>query len=261
MTQYKRGKRPSRHDARTLQLANYVANRIGLDEEIPSQLLPSVQYWQSSQSGFYGMLSNDAWGDCVEAAAGHQIQDWSRHEGPTTVTPTDSEILAAYSDQTGFNGTLASDQGTDMLASMNWWRKTGYQLSGNRHKISGYAAFHATTDPAILKRAIFEFGSINIGVLLPQGGTADTQFNNGQPWTVTNSPDQSQGHCIPALGYDDTYLYVVTWGAVQKMTWGFFQKYCDEGYVALGFDWDNKVNSPSGFNLTALQSDIAAFSA
>lgn len=263
MTQYARGKRSPRHDARTLQLEHYltapVGSRVGLDEETPAQIIPTQQYWQNSQSGFYPMAGNDNWGDCVEAAACHQVQNWEYNNG-STITPTDAEVLAAYSQQTGFNGTASTDNGTDMLASMNWWRKTGYQLSGKRHTIAGYAAFNANTATSVLKRAIYEFGSINIGVLLPQGGTADTQFNNGQPWTVTNAPDNNDGHCIPSMGYDDTYLYVVTWGAVQKMTWGFFQKYCDEGYVALSSqDWDNKLNSPSGFNLAALQSDIAAF--
>jgi hypothetical protein len=33
------------------------------------------------------------------------------------------------------------------------------------------------------------------------------------------------GHCVPIVGYDATYLYCVTWGAVQKITYAAFAKY------------------------------------
>jgi hypothetical protein len=68
---------------------------------------------------------------------------------------------------------------------------------------------------------------------------------------------------VPVLGYDTSYLYVVTWGIVQRMTWGFFNRYVDESYAALASEWISQATqrSPEGFDLATLQSDLAALAA
>jgi len=42
-------------------------------------------------------------------------------------------------------------------------------------------------------------------------------------------------HAFPVLAYDSRSLTVVTRGAVQSMTWGFWAAYCDEAYAILSF--------------------------
>ena len=85
-----------------------------------------------------------------------------------------------------------------------------------------------------------------------------TEFNNGNPWSNTTTPISqiSSGHYVPIIGYDANYLYVVTWGQIQKMTWAFYDKYGDEAWVMLSQEMLNSGKSPEGVDLATLQVDL-----
>src|SRR6266567_3596417 len=85
----KLGKSAARHDPRTLLLASYVTPPASFD------LTSKVKSW--------GMMDNDQIGDCTCAAAGHLIMEWTANAGKKTATPTDKQIVAAYSAITGYN--------------------------------------------------------------------------------------------------------------------------------------------------------------
>ena len=77
--------------------------------------------------------------------------------------------------------------------------------------------------------------------------------------TATNSPQVWGGHSVPIVGYDEKQLYVVTWGAIQPMTWAALAKYSDEAYADLDPNWyATDGRTPTGLDLTALQADLAA---
>jgi hypothetical protein len=87
------------------------------------------------------------------------------------------------------------------------------------------------------------------------------------PWLVPGkgavgdaAPNPANGHCVPAVAYDQRFIYVVTWGAIKTMSWQFYAAYADEAFAVLSPDWiDKKVGtSPSGFDMAALQKDLAA---
>jgi hypothetical protein len=60
------------------------------------------------------------------------------------------------------------------------------------------------------------------------------------------------------VAYDQRGLTVVTWGALQRMTWGFLYAYCDEAYAVLSQDWISHTTNlaASGFDLAALENDL-----
>jgi hypothetical protein len=66
------------------------------------------------------------------------------------------------------------------------------------------------------------------------------------------------GHCVPIIGYDDTWLRFVSWGQEMFMSWKFFANYCDEAYAVLSVDWApvSGVLAPPGFNLKQLYEDL-----
>jgi hypothetical protein len=41
----------------------------------------------------------------------------------------------------------------------------------------------------------------------------------------------TEGHCVPLIAYDDTYVECITWGSLQKMNWTFFANYVTEAYI------------------------------
>jgi hypothetical protein len=53
-------------------------------------------------------------------------------------------------------------------------------------------------------------------------------------------------HEVPAVGYDDEALTVVSWGRLYKMTWAALDRYCEEVEVAISADWADSDLSPSG---------------
>src|ERR1700739_3300585 len=127
----KLGKLAPRHDVRTLQFANYLT----------AALPPApVSYDWGSKVKQWGMMKNDTVGDCTCAAAGHLIMEWTAETG-ILVTPTDTQIIKAYSAITGYNpSTGANDNGAVETDVLNYWRQSGIA----KHKIGAYVAIETS---------------------------------------------------------------------------------------------------------------------
>lgn len=182
------------------------------------------------------MYLNDRYGDCVWAGFGHQIEQITRYGQGTTVEITDQDVETGY-ESTGFRpDDPSTDQGTNVEDGLSYWRKTG--LGG--HAITAYAAVDVSNATEI-KQAIGVFGAIGIGFNVP--AYAMDQFSSGRPWDVQRTNGRIiGGHYVLVAGYDATYLYAVTWGKIQAMTWAFFRKYCDEAYVIIDDEMVSKVS-------------------
>ena len=250
------GKRRPRVDSRTFKLARYLA------AGVPSP--PSHRFWATAPMLSWPMMLNDQLGDCVIAASGHLIQEWSTLAAPPGTVVTDSQVLKAYEDVGGYvPGDSSTDNGCVMLDALNYWRQTGI----GQHQILAYVQVGQATGIAgspfqrQFEQAIYLFGAAYIGLALPL--TAQGQST----WSVVSTsgdgaPGSWGGHCVPVLGYSPTGLLCVTWGGLQGMTWNFLRTYCDEAYAVLSSDWIRNAGTGagfavSGFNLAALESDLA----
>lgn len=241
---YKLGKLPARLNAVKFRLIDYAT------------ALPIPPVSEKAVDLPWQMLGNDSVGDCVFAGAGHETMSWNNEAGKA-VTFTDKSVLSDYSKVTGYNpNDPNTDQGTDMQVAASYRRKTGLlDGSGKRHKVAAYLAL-TPGDKTLLKQAGYLFGAVGIGIQFP--ASAMTQFNNGKAWTVVFGSKIEGGHYVPAVGYDASYIYVVTWGKLQKMSWGFFKKYCDEAICYLSPEMLTNGVSLEGFNLTQLRADLGA---
>jgi hypothetical protein len=229
------GKLAARQDKRTLKFGDY-------GKKLPPA--PDVADWYKT-CGRLGVMLNDRWGDCVVAGYAHNIQTWTGADTGKPVVVPDKEILATYLKLTG-----GGDTGLVMLDSMKHWRKAG--LAG--HKIEAFVALDAKK-PAQLKQAVWYFGGANVGIGVTDEDMA--AFEAGKPWLRTSH--EPGNHCVPIVGYDAEYVYSITWGKVQPMTWGYYRANCDESYCLLAkTDWTNEdAKSPNGFALDKLRRDIA----
>ena len=73
------------------------------------------------------------------------------------------------------------------------------------------------------------------------------------------APNQNNGHCIPAVGYDERNVYIVTWGQLKAMSWQFYNAYAEEAYAVLGHDWFNTKmggKAPTASTWPTLQQDL-----
>jgi hypothetical protein len=247
----KLGKSTARHDPRTLQMAAYVT---------PSLPTPPGSFDLTTKvKSPWGMMENHQLLDCTCAAAGHLIMEWTANAGKKMIVPTNKQIVAAYSAVTGYNPTTgANDNGAVEIDVLNYWRQTG--IAG--HKIGAFVALEPANHIHVMD-AVYVFEGCYIGVQLPISAKAQTQ--NHQPWSVPpggatgdGKPGSWGGHAVPVVAYDARGVTVVTWGALQTMTWTFWEAYCDEAYAILSTDYLNdKQQAPQGFSMAQLQADLA----
>jgi hypothetical protein len=219
---------------------------------------PSVDY---SQIPSIGMLANDSLGDCVPAGMGHVVEQDTQYASGAEQVVTDDAAITVYSEVAGYvRGDPSTDQGTVVQDALDYWRKQGVfpDADGTLHKIAAFAAVDLT-DWNEIENAADVFGQVIIGFNFPD--SAMDQFNAGQPWTVVKGSPLDGGHCVVLVGYDADWLYVLTWGAVQKMARAFWTKYVDEAWVVITQETINAqgVNAYGGIlDLATLGADFAA---
>jgi len=245
----KLGKKAPRHDNRTLLLANY------LKHDVLPPPPPSLDYAAKSGIKSWGMMANDSIGDCTCAAAGHEIMLWTALAG-RPVVPADADIVAAYSAITGYDpNDPNTDQGANEIDVLNYFRNTG--IAG--HKIGAYFACEPANIDHVKIGCDLGVG-VYIGLALPL--SAQTQA----VWSVPiggargrGAPGSWGGHAVPVVAYDAHGLTVVTWGQLKRMSWRFWQDYCEEAYVIASTDYlDGSGKAPAGIDWAALQADLAA---
>lgn len=203
----------------------------------------------------HNMFGNDTVGDCTCADVGHATLYWNKEAG-VAVNITTDYVLAMYSAITGYTPLKPNtDQGADMTVVAKYHQKTGLKdAHGNYHKIAAYLAI-TPGNIEELKQSIHLFSACSIGWELPN--SAQDQFQENKPWSVIAKSKIEGGHDTLAVGYDKDYLYVVTWGAVQKVEWDFVTKYMDEGICKLSAEMLKNGESIEGFNLSQLEADLA----
>jgi hypothetical protein len=239
------GRLPKRHDKRTLQLAKY------LPAALPA--VPDVVDWSTKLTNLGPML-NDSLGDCAIAAPGHAVQAWSS-ETEAEIIISDAQILQAYKDNSGYDGTPATDAGCNMLDVAKYTRTTG--IGGK--KIETFAILdHANHDH--LDFTIDAFGGVYAGLNLP------LSCQNQITWALSLGGTDGNpragtwgGHAIWILGKDKVRgtIKFVSWGQLMEMTYEFWDVYGDEAYAFLSStDWAENKLAPSGFDVDALRNDL-----
>ena len=248
---FKYGKLAATEDSRDLKLGAYIDD---------AAVLPKIPASWGTTDPFpagWGLLGNDTWGDCAIAGPAHETMLWTKEGTGHAATFTDACVLSDYSAITGFDpNDPSTDQGSNVRTVAGYRKRVGMiDASGKRHKIAGYVSIDHRNLAHVLA-AGFLFDAVGIGFQVP--ASAQEQFGNRQPWTVVPGSPIEGGHYVPLVGADLGWLYIVTWGRVQKMSRQFFAKYADETWGYLSTEFLHGGKSPDGFNLTQLRADLAA---
>lgn len=236
------GKHPKREDPRTLQLVKYL-EPAALPP--PPPLISNIPLTEHLlETSDWGMMGNDRLGDCTCAALGHAEQVWEAIGAAKKFSPSEHAVETLYY-RTG-----TQDDGRVMLDVLNYVQKRTLF----RHKLIAFA--EVNREQTLVETAIELFGGVYIGLGLPVSAQHQTT------WDVVDGPDGAfaswGGHAVWLPDYDSNGPICITWGRPLQMTWAFFAKYCDEAYALLARDWIHGGKSPQGFNLAALQADLAA---
>lgn len=251
------GKQDPTADDRDLRLGAYLDDATALPA-VPAMFGPKGGL---NLVGHWGMLGNDEWGDCAIAGPAHETMLLTK-EGTGTAAPfTTTSVLADYARITGFNpndgppGQNPTDQGSNVRDVARYRRTTGLlDATGTLHKIAAFLAIDPRHLPHILAAA-YLFDGVGLGIQVPD--SAQRQFAAGQAWTPVPGASIEGGHYVPLIAADPSWLYVVTWGRVQRMSRSFWLTYGDESFTYLSTEFFHGGVSPDGFNLAQLRSDLA----
>ncbi len=200
-------------------------------------------------------MMNCQLGDCTCAAAGHLIQCWTANAG-RMVVPADTAILRAYESVSGYNpGDPSTDNGAVELDVLKFWRKAG--IAG--HTIGAFAAVEPSSVLHI-KQAVWLLEGLYIGLSLPATAQQPGVWDVADPSLAGDgAPGSWGGHAVPVVAYNTDGLTCVTWGTLQRMTWAFWNAYCDEAYGLISMDMLNGQGlTPEGLDLDQLRADLAA---
>lgn len=246
------GKSSAAADPRTLQFSAYMDTA---NLPVP----PDACDWASLVAE-WPLYRSDKVNDCTCAAAAHMIIQWTTYARGATVVPSESDVIGTYSDLTGFDPeTSANNARIACRDLLNHWRLSDVA----ERSILGYTALEAR-NPFSVKDAVYLFGSCYMGFELPL--SAIDQWRAGQPWSVLpegaigrGARGSWGGHAVAAVAYTPRELLCVSWGRTVRVSWQFWETYCDEAYAVLSEDWiDGGGYSPGHFNLIQLKADLAA---
>lgn len=215
------------------------------------------------------MYANDTVGDCTCAAMGHLLAALTAFSGvePGGAMFTDDTIIGMYSAVSGYvPGNESTDNGATLAAVCSYMTSIGItDTTGRLHRLAGWAEIGDPTNLPLLKRVLSTFGTVYVAFNLPS--SAETQFDDEQPWTYVPGSPIAGGHCVclqysavggPAMPDNQTFI---TWGAEQKAGYSFSENYLSEAIAVVSQDWiDANGTSIAGLDLAQLLADSKSLS-
>jgi len=230
-------------------------------EDYATRALPAPPPRTDWTRGFdinWSMFLNDQLGICVSSAKGHALQTLTLDNGRMVTVP-DSVVLADYEQNGGYvPGDPSTDNGENEVDSLTAWQKSDF----GGFKLDALAGIKLTHIDHV-QQAIWLMGGVFGGFQVPQ--SAMDQNASGKTWDVVkNDGGIVGGHAVWLPMYDAKYnlFTCITWAGRQLLTWAFWQKYFDEGYVLKCPVWENARGvAPSGFLPAQWDADVKELAA
>jgi hypothetical protein len=230
---FKFGRQARKFDPRVKHLGAVLAQHPALPA------VPAEANWTHGIKDF-GMMLNDTLGDCTCAAVFHARQIWTANTAVESTEP-DAMVLKLYEKACGYNPADPNTDGGGVEQHvLSYLYNTGVPLAdGTVDKILGYVEVNVQNHTEV-KITINEFGLAYIGISVPNS-IYDASGEPLQVWDYVPGSDIEGGHAIILVGYDPTGLTFISWGGLYKMTWAFFDNYCEEAYAIVDKNWIAKT--------------------
>jgi hypothetical protein len=202
------------------------AIKLSLKDYLNKMVLPAppstIDYSAKAMTALSDIFCNDRLGCCV-ISGGYHIVGVTTGNAGTEFTASDTQIVDDYSAITGYNpADPSSDQGTNEADALAFWHKTGFR---DGTKLLGYVSVDSNS-PTEVMTALWLFENLMFGLALPDAWISPFPSESGFVWDVAGAPDESNGHCIIATGFDAKGVQIDSWGMLGTVTWAAVKKYC-----------------------------------
>lgn len=236
---YKMGLLPGQVPVGLQPLAFYAAGAL---PKAPNQLAAPA-----GPANGWGMLGNNQYGDCGVAGLQHGFETTATITGEKEVWPTDAKAVSYYLKFTG-----GQDTGVVLSQYLAHVRSAGYY----GQTVKAYAPV-AVQDIPTLQTSIWLYGFAYTGITVYDGMQQAFAANEtGCTWTTSELDQVDGGHCVPIIGYDDLYLYLVTWGQVVRVTYSCWHAIATEAWAAITGEVAARHGDGRGVSITALDADL-----
>jgi hypothetical protein len=196
------------------------------------------------------MLGNDQHGDCGPAGLEHGFIACAADTGEHEAFPTSDQVVEYYLAYTG-----GQDSGVVLSQYLAYVRSHGFY----GHTVAAYAPV-AVQDVPTLQFAVNAYDFALCGIAVTQAMMQASR--DGQPWTTDMALGEPLGgHAVPAVGYSDEYLTVITWGQPQQIAWPAWHAMSEEAWCVLTGELDTAKGDGHGLGLAALQADLSRLAA
>lgn len=221
-----------------------------LEKKVPTP--PKSTNWrEKAAASMARMYLNDRYGCCVISGKAHALGVWAANDPDSggIVLADDAEISKQY-----FGICGPGDNGCVITDVLDVMVRQGFTAGGKSYKLDGYCAVDWTND-LLVKMALAIGGATTIGINLPAAWTSDAV------WDVTTTRIVG-GHDVTPIDYDDTGVYVSSWGRIYRITWPAFKstRWLEEMYFLAAPLWyGTDKMTPAGINAEALLAALATF--
>jgi hypothetical protein len=117
----------------------------------------------------------------------------------------------------------------------------------------------ALNDVRSLRSIVDMYGFAYTGIVVYEGMEAACQGDPAQwqPWTTALvGGTVAGGHCVPIVGYDEEWLYAVTWGQVQRISYPAWHEITDEVWAVITGQLKTAGGDDRGASYAALTKDL-----
>lgn len=205
MTQLLLGKNPARPGAVKIKFGDVV--------NTSTLAAPPAEFGHDQLVGSWPLWKNDVIGDCAIVDAMHQHLLWNAECG-VSIPFNDQAAVNNYVSVTGYDGTPATDNGTDVAELIKYRYQHGIQdAAGRVHKIGAAVALEPGNWEQLIT-AMYYFDGVTIGVDMCQQWM-DAFNKGGAPvvWDAVKSPKVLGGHAITGVAFRNNLARVITWGS------------------------------------------------
>ena len=159
--------------------------------------------------------------------------------------PSSTDCVEYY-----LNYTDGKDSGVVLSQFLSYVRTHGYY----RHSVKAYAPI-ANHDTTTLRQTISLYDAAYTGIVVTD--SMQKAFEANQPWTSSTIPGHIVGgHCVPAVAYDEHFLYVVTWGQIQAVSWLGWLSIVQEAWAIITGELFDHHGNGRGVNIDVLETDL-----